>query len=83
MTYESKYTLKSIGSSFTKKGGLTLYEAVKMISNLPKNEINDSTRIVKMCGSHEVSVAFFCLWSNSVKPFFTCPSIERQALKDC
>ena len=83
MTYESKYTVKSIGSTFANKTDLTLYEAIKVISNLPKNQINDSTRIVKMCGSKEVSIAFFCLWTNSVKSFFSCPSIERSAIKEC
>ena len=83
MTFETYYTVKSIGSTYTNKTDLTLYESIKLISNLPKNQINDTTRIVKMCGSQEISIAFFCLWTNSVKPFFSCPSLERSAIKKC
>ena len=83
MTYESVYTVKSIGLSFRCKSGLTLYEATKILSTLPRNQFNDSTRIIKVCGSHEVSIAFFCLWTNSIKPFFSCPSTEKKELKHC
>jgi hypothetical protein len=74
MTYEKRYTIRSIKGKKDIRD-LTLYEATKTLARLGKeNLVNDATRITVKNGSF---VGFYCLWENQVKAAFQANSEEK------
>tara|TARA_Y100000592_G_C5319328_1_gene244064 strand:+ start:119 stop:379 length:261 start_codon:yes stop_codon:yes gene_type:complete len=82
MTYEKRYTVRSIANQADIES-LTLYEAAKVIADLGKKGlVSDSTRITRVSGSHNEFVGFFCGWDKRVKAAFQATTQEKKCLND-
>lgn len=82
MTYEKRYSVKSIPNKADQES-LTLYEAAKIIADLAKNgSIDDCTRITRKSGSYSEFVGFFCGWEKRVKAAFQSTEQEKYLLNE-